>query len=344
MQTSSVRNKKYSKELQKVIQEHSLPGMAVGVIKNGRINFCEGFGYASLEWNKKAATDTVFEIASITKLFTAMAILKLREDGIIDLNQSIADFFNDIPHTWATIKIHHILSHRSGLINYTNLECYQKSTRLDVPRYQKIEWAKEHPLLFNPGQRWSYDNTGYLLLGYLIEKVSGMKYTEYLEQTIFQPAGLSSTGLNEVGIIVRNKARGYEIHDNKYKTAPYYSPENTFSDGGLLSTVKDLCQWMQAFFAAEIINAESMQKMLSPYPTIEQNEKGMGFACGYGWFLANCHGESLYGCNGCIKGYSTSLSHFPDRAMTFIFLTNRGEIDRPDLILHDAILPVFWDE
>ncbi|MCZ7547194.1 MAG: beta-lactamase family protein [Anaerolineae bacterium] len=232
-----------SARIQEAMDRHRIPGLSIAVVQDGAPRLVAGFGMANVELSAPATPDTVYEIASVTKLFTATAVMRLVEEGLVALDEPIATYLPDLPSAWRPVTVRHCLAHQSGIRNYTSVPAYWDTTRLDLPRADILRLVSDLPLDFAPGARWSYDNTGYYLLGFLIERVSGLSYGAYLERHIFRPLGMEATRVNDPAALVPNRAAGYTVREGALQNAPYYSPSGTFSAGVLLSTVADMARW-----------------------------------------------------------------------------------------------------
>lgn len=329
--------------VQKLVQnmrdEFHIPGLSVAVLHGDEVALAEGFGYANVEHDIPATADVVYEIASITKLFTATAVVQLVEDGRVSLDGVLGDYVADLPELWRPITIRQLLTHQSGIHNYTGTEKYWETTRLDVSRDELLGYVADRPLDFLPGQRYGYDNTGFYLLGYLIEGVSGQSYGAFLTERIFRPLEMDSTRVNDPYEIVKHRAAGYSYDDEneRLKHKPYYSTTGTFSAGVLLSTVNDLVKFAQSLYTDTLLTAESRALMWTPHPSEQENERKFNFSLGLGWFLVDHPVGKFAGHNGGIQGFATAFVHFLETKTTVIVLCNQDRMAEPHQLGFDIL-------
>ena len=303
------------------MRQHPIPGAALAIVRGGQTVKTAAYGMASLEWRAPATSNTVFEIGSVTKQFTAAAILLLVQEGKLAVDDKISRHLQGAPAGWSQISIRHLLTHTSGLKNYTGLDGFELARHLTQTQF--IAQIAAYPLDFPPGEKWSYCNSGYNLLGYIIENVSGKSYGDFLEQNIFAPLGMAATGQREPRALLPLRASGYEtnragqlIHRNEDLT-------DVFSAGALVSTVGDLAKWNAALDTDEILSAASRAQMWTP---VKLND-GTTHPYGFGWFLQPWLGHANIGHNGSTAGFSASLQRFPEAGVTVIVLTNSDEFD-----------------
>lgn len=320
--------------LENLRQKEHIPGLSIAILREQTVVLAEGYGWANLEHDVPATADTVYEIASITKLFTATAVMQLVEDGRIKLSDPIGRYLPHLPVTWRPITIRQLLSHQSGIRSYTAVDQYWQTTRLDISREELLSYVADLPLDFPPGQKYSYDNTGYYLLGFLIEAVSGRSYGDFLSERIFRPLGMASTQVNDPYAIVKNRAAGYSYdqvnHTLKHK--PYYSPTGTFSAGVLLSTVNDLAKFAQSLYSDLLLTADGRAQMWIANPSEQENERKFDFSVGLGWFLVDHPHGRFAGHNGGIQGFASAFVHLLDSKTTFIVLCNQDTVAEPHQI------------
>ncbi len=322
--------------INQAMEKHHVPGLALAVIHWGESRLVKGYGYANLEHDLPVTEDTVFEIASLTKMFTATAVLQLVQDGKIALEDPIGRYLADLPNHWQPITIRHILAHQSGIKSYTEVPEYWETTRLDISRQAILDLVADLPLLFDPGEKHSYDNTGYYLLGLLLENVTGQTYGEVLKNRIFNPLRMHSTRVNDPYAIVKNRAAGYSLENGELKNKAYYSTSGTFSAGVLLSSVADLVRWERSFYSDQLLSEKYRRLMWTPHPSKSGNEKQLNFVMCLGWYKVTFNNRQFLGHNGNILGFTSSLAHYPDEKYTIITLYNQGSVDMP----HDIAMQV----
>ncbi|MEM7343982.1 MAG: serine hydrolase domain-containing protein [Chloroflexota bacterium] len=323
------------------MEKHHIPGLSVGLLQRDKLLFTKCYGYANTELSVPTSQNTVFAIASITKLFTATAVMMLAEAGLVAIDEPISRYLTTLPPAWSDITIRQILAHQSGIRSYTAVDAYWKSTRLDISKEEILKLVSDHPLDFQPGEKHAYDNTGYYLLGLLIEMVSGMSYGDYLATQIFEPLEMTATRVNDPYQIVEGRAAGYTHQSGVVKNTEYYSPSGTFSAGVLLSTVEDLAKWSQTLYTNQLLSAESRKSMWTPHRSKIENEDTFNFVMGLGWFLVNTQGDQFAGHNGSMVGFSSSFSHFFESKLTVIMLCNMDQINMPHEIAHGVVARYF---
>jgi CubicO group peptidase (beta-lactamase class C family) len=306
-----------------------IPGVSLAILRDGRIIKAQGYGFANLELRASATKDTVYEIGSITKQFTAAAVMALVEDGKLHLDDSIAKYFPEAPQTWDGITIRHLLTHTSGIQNHvavphwldvfrTNLAFETTPTRDDL-----LKMFFKLPLEFQPGETWAYDNTGYYLLGIVIEKVSGKSYWQFLDERIFKPLGMNATRNTDPQPIVPSRASGYEWKNDHFENRPILLPSIGYSAGSLLSTVEDMVKWDAALYSEKLLKKSSLDQMWTPAVTKDRADAPFNY--GFGWFIDNYRGHRLVQHSGGTPGFSSVIYRFLDDKLTIIILTNHSD-------------------
>jgi CubicO group peptidase (beta-lactamase class C family) len=307
--------------MREAMRRHPIPGAALAVMRGGRTVKTAAYGMASLEGRAPATPETAFEIGSITKQFTAAAILLLAQQGKLTVDDKISRHLKDTPAGWSQITIRHLLTHTSGLKNYTGLDGFELSRHLTQAQF--ISQIAAHPLDFAPGEKWAYCNSGYNLLGYIIGNVSGMSYGDFLQQNIFAPLGMTATALREPRALLPSRASGYETNRAGQFILRDSNVTDVFSAGALVSTVGDLAKWNAALDTDKILTAASRALMWTP---VKLND-GTAHPYGFGWFLEPWKGQANIGHSGSTDGFSASLQRFPEAGLTVILLTNSDEFD-----------------
>lgn len=302
----------------RLMARRHIPGVSVAVVKDGKVALAKGYGLASVELGVPATADTVYQLASVTKTFTATAIMMLAREGKLSLDDRITERLPDLPKAWHDVTVRHLLSHTSGIKSYTSVKDFHKSTRKDFAQREILDLVAKEPLEFKPGEKWNYCNTGYFLLGMLIEKVSGKPYGQFMAERIFKPLGMTRTRANDLRDIVPNRAQGYEWDGKVLKNGEYVSPSQPFAAGMLLSSVSDLVKWDAALAGRTLLDEPSLERMWKP--TRLGNGKDVDY--GYGWATSKVNGHRRVSHGGGINGFSTELMRFPDDKLTVIVLTN----------------------
>lgn len=312
------------KKLDEILKNHfnpSQPGCEVLVAKHGQIIYKKAFGSADLELNVTLNPDMVFNLASITKQFTAVAILQLVEQGKISLQDSLQKFIPDFPSKGHIITIENLLTHTSGIKDYMQID-YPNSymERLDYRPKQLIDSFKNFALEFEPGTKFSYSNSGYYLLGYIIEKITGKRYQSYVQDNLLTPLGLIHTYFDSAGIVIPNRVNGYQKDDTVFKNADYWSPTIEYAAGGLISNVDDLFKWHNGLYSYRILKKENLQKAFTSF----QLKDGTSTDYGYGWFLKTSNGIKSIEHAGGIPGFITNEIYFPAEDIFIAILCNCG--------------------
>lgn len=295
------------------------------VAENGKIIFKKGFGSANMEWNIPNQTDTKFRLGSISKQFTALLIVKLAEEGKIKLDVPITTYLPDYPKANGDkITIHQLLTHTSGIPNYTSLPNFFKDkSRNPYTPEEFVKTFSSLPLDFTPGEKFNYSNSGYFLLGYIIEKISGKTYEQYLQEIIFTPLKMVNSGYDHSDIILKNRAAGYERQGKAIKNAAYLDMSLPYAAGSLYSTVEDLFLWDQALYTNKLLTEKSMESLFKPYI------KAWNGFYGYGWSTYEVpNGEnskiSVVEHGGGINGFNTIISRIPADKNLVVLLNNTG--------------------
>lgn len=287
---------------------------AIVVVSNGKEVFNKNYGMANEEHSVPNTTRTKFKIASLTKQFTCMAIMMLKERGLLNINVSIRSFFPDYPELDERITIHHLMTHTSGLFNdfsvvdphlYLGKRLFTQSEVFDV--------FKDMPLEFQPGEDWDYCFFGYYLLGVIIERISGKSYIEFLTENIFEPLGMKNTGLDDYIEIVPNKASGYYVNDEKLICCEL-DTMSAFSAGALYSTIEDMVLWDQALYSEILVSKKTMDEMFTPYKE----------DYGYGWIIDKKFNNKRVRHSGGGNGYSHQFHRYIDDKVTILVLSNYG--------------------
>lgn len=300
------------------------PGAAVAIVKDGSLLYCKGHGLANIEWEVPIAPDTVFRLASITKQFTATAILLLEAQGKLHLNDPIIAYLTDYPTHGYDITITHLLTHTSGIKSYTSLEGFGENwSKRDLSHDELIALFKDHPLEFEPGSQFRYNNSGYLLLGRIIEAVSGMSYEAFVRTQIFQPLGMLHSYAMNNDSIIPHRASGYVRAQEGYQNAPYLNMMLLQAAGDLGSTVEDLVRWDTALCEYRLLDRATQERMYTPAQLLNGQRTDYGF----GWEIANYHGHRVADHLGGIDGFSTFIARFLDDATTIIILSNLADLE-----------------
>ena len=302
------------------------PGAAWLVAKDGKVIARGARGMADLEKQEKLTPEHVFRIGSITKQFTAVAILQLVEAGKLKLADPISKYVEGTPATWNKITVQHLLDHSSGIKSYTGMEAFDTATQQKrVSTAQLLEFFKNEPLEFEPGTKWNYNNSGYVLLGMILEKVSGRTYGEYVEEEIFKKLGMRNSSYGRDDVKVDRHATGYMKAGEKWEVAAPLSMTWPYSAGALLSTVDDLHTWNTAVMSGKLIGKDLLQKAHTELVL----PNGDSTRYGFGWSLSRLQGSRTIEHGGGINGFVTNAIYLPDEDLYAVVLTNQ-EADLAD--------------
>jgi CubicO group peptidase (beta-lactamase class C family) len=318
--TSPARADSIDDYIRAEMAKRRIPGLALAVVKAGSVVKMEGYGFANLEHEVPVIPDTVFELASVTKQFTATAIMSLVEDGKLQLDDPIPWHLPRAPETWKGITVRHLLTHTSGLPgledNFKTLRA--GGARTNYTTAQLFDAAAKDALTFGPGDRFQYSDVGYFLLGMMIETASGQRYRDFLDARFFKPLGMTSTSVLDHWKILKHRAAGYTIRENQLVNIRRVVQSELPSWGGVFSSVKDLVTWDRALAAGKVVKSSTLAQMWTP---VRLNYGGT-YPYGLGWFVDERRGHRWISHAG-ITG--TELSRFPDDGLTVIVLTNLGQ-------------------
>jgi CubicO group peptidase (beta-lactamase class C family) len=282
------------------------------VARNGQPVVSKGYGMANIELAAPNTPQTVFRLGSVTKQFTAMAIMILQERGKLRVSDPVCQYLTDCPPAWQPLTIKHLLTHTSGIPNYTNFPDFARTAVLPTPAADMVGMLKDKPLEFAPGEKFAYSNSGYYLLGLIIERASGKPYADFLQESIFTPLAMHQTGYDSTSRIIRNRAAGYARQAGETVNAAYMDMTIPFAAGALYSTTEDLLRWDQALYTDRLVSQKSLDEIFTPF-------KG-GY--GYGWSIGRRFDRQEIGHGGGIYGFATQLDRFPDDRVTVVVLSN----------------------
>jgi CubicO group peptidase (beta-lactamase class C family) len=306
---------------------------AVLVARGGKLLFRKGYGLASLEYGIPNTPISRFDIGSVSKTFTAALILRLQERGSLDVHNPISRYLPDCPDAWRDVTVHHLLSHTSGILNYTDLPDQFERRALASFIPDAMQRIRRMPLRFKPGERFEYSNTGYKLLHSIIERASGRSFEAVLQANILAPLQMTSTGTFEKpGVrhaIIKDLAEGYTDGVGPLEIAPWVHPSY---GGGLYSTLDDLYRWGQSFYTARILSKKTIKTAFTP---VSDNY-------GYGWFIFNRakHPFVLHG--GAIPGYGVTFALYPREQVTIVVASNLDTA--PTARIHDDLVKIVFGE
>ena len=301
--------------MEQVVQSYVSAKQFMGsvlVARDGKVLLSHGYGSANLEWEIPNSPTTKFRLGSITKQFTATCILLLEERGKLKIDDPVKKYMPDAPAAWDKITIYHLLTHTSGIPSFTGFPDYRATEAIATTPEQLAARFRDKPLEFQPGEKWNYSNSGYVLLGYLIEKISGQSYGEFVQKNIFDPLGMKDSGYDSNVAIIPHRADGYTPKPKGIEHAGYIDMSIPFSAGALYSTTEDLLLWEQGLFGGKLLSAASLQKMTTPF----KNDYAFGLG------VRNDKGLKVIDHGGGIEGFNTQLGYYPDDKLVVAVLGN----------------------
>jgi CubicO group peptidase (beta-lactamase class C family) len=306
---------------------------SVLIAQHGKIVVAKGYGMADIEQKVPNMAETKFRLGSVTKQFTAMAILELEERGKLRVQDPICKYVSDCPKNWQTITIFNLLTHTSGIPNFTKLPDYEKSMAQPTTVPELLARFEGKPLDFPPGSQFNYSNSGYEVLGAILEKVSGESYQAFLKKNIFDILGMLDSGYDNDSHTIMNRAQGYTFSSDGLMKAPYIDMSIPFSAGGLYSTVLDLYKWDRALYTEKLVSKKSLGEMFTPF-------KG---DYGFGWVITKEFDRKQMDHGGGINGFSACIRRFPDDDAAVIVLSNVDTASSGE-ISHDLAAILFGEK
>jgi CubicO group peptidase (beta-lactamase class C family) len=305
------------------------PGTAVLAVKDGKVVYRKAVGMANMELGVPIKPDMVFRIGSITKHFTAAAIMMLVEEGKIKLDDEITKYLPKFPTKDTRITIHHLLNHTSGIKSYTSMKSFFKMMRKDMKVQEIINVSKNEQRDFKPGESWLYNNSGYIILGAIIEKVSGKSYEEFIDEKIFKPLNMNSSYYGSHSRIIPNRVAGYSAAKEGFQNAAYLSMRLPYAAGSLLSNVDDLWTWTKALHSGKVVSQKSFAAMTAPTTTTDGEKTDYG----YGLSVEPIAGFKQVEHGGGINGFLTQIIYLPEQKVFVAVLNNcTGKLPVPSYV------------
>lgn len=315
--------------IQKALPEKEGPGAVFLVAQHGKPVYQRATGKANLELNQDLTPANIFQIGSVTKQFTAIAILMLEEQGKLKVTDPVTKYIPGYP-AGDSITLHHLLTHTSGIKDFTKMKELRDIAQKEMTPKMMVDFFKNEPADFKPGEKFEYNNSGYVLLGYIIELVSGETYENFIEQHIFKKAGMTSSCYASDRQLIRNRADGYHKKEQGYVNKTVISYSIPFSSGALMSTTGDMLQWQNALKQNMLLKTETSNKAFSKY-TLNNGEE---FAYGYGWHIKEINGRPTREHGGSIFGFKSMGVYFPGEDIYVIGLSN-CECNSPTQLVRD---------
>lgn len=306
---------------------------SVLVAQRGKILLQQGYGYSDVAAKKKADANSLYQYGSVTKQFTAALIMYLQERGKLNIQDKVSKYFPELPFA-DRVTIYNLLTHTSGIYNYTNNGDFMKTEAVKPASREKIfALFKNHPLEFKPGSQFSYSNSGYSLLGYIIEKASGMPYEKLMRQVILQPVGMRTAGFDFAHNTSPDRTVGYNFIDgDKADKAGIVDSSVAYSAGALYGSVKDLYAWHQALQKGALLSAASWKQVYTPFLS----------HYGFGWGIDSLYGRPVVSHNGGIFGYTSVIKRFPQDDVVAIVLSNNSSPKTGEVA--DALLAIVFGQ
>jgi CubicO group peptidase (beta-lactamase class C family) len=331
------------------MREEKIPGLALAVVRDGIVIEARGFGFANVELNVPVKAETLFQTGSVGKQFAAMGVMMLVEENRVGLDDKITKYFDGAPESWSNITVRNLLTHTSGVPDYesdslTNRKDPFINLRQDYTEQDLLRKFETLPLDFPPGEKWSYSNTGYVLLGILIRKVTGEFYGDFLHDRIFKPLEMNSTRIISEADIIPNRSSGYRLEKGDLKNQEWVSPAlNTTADGALYTNVLDMARWDAALYTEKLVKKATLDQIWTPV----RLNSGKTSPYGFGWGVTQLNGHRLMEHEGAWQGFTTQISRYVDDRLTIVVLTNLdSEHSDPGKIAHNiaaiyipAVLP-----
>ena len=289
------------------------------VAREGKVLISRGYGFANSEWGIPNTPTTKFRLGSITKQFTSMVVMQLQEQGGLSVQDPICRYLSPCPESWKPVTIHHLLTHTSGIPSYTNLPDYRPKMMIPTSKEEMVARFRDLPLEFTLGEQYKYDNSGYFLLGLIIEKITSKPYEDVVRSQILEPLGMKATGYDHSEAILKQRAAGYAPSGDGLANAAYLDMAQPYAAGSLYSTVEDLLLWDQALYTEKLLRKEALDAMFTPFKN--------GYA--YGWQIRPASpatfGRKQIAHGGGINGFATFIARYPDEKATVIVLCNNQE-------------------
>lgn len=293
------------------------PGGVFMVARRGEAVYLKAFGKANLELSANLTPESVFQIGSMTKQFTAISVLMLEEQGKLSTADTVSKYIPDYP-SGNKITIHHLLTHTSGIKDFTKMKSLRDIAQKEMTPRMLVDFFKNEPVDFAPGDKFEYNNSGYVLLGYIIELVSGQTYRDFVKTNIFDKAGMNQSYYASDRQVIKNRAYGYHKKEQGYVNKSIISFDLPFSSGSLMSTATDLLKWQNALNRTVLVSTGTLKKAFTAY-TLNNNEK---FTYGYGWHLRDIGGTPVREHGGSIFGFKSMGVYSPGDDIYVIGLSN----------------------
>ena len=321
---AQLADKSFSEQVSAVverqIESHGLAGVAVSIVENGEIKFAKAFGFADAASpsKRRLACDTPFQLASLSKQFASTSVMLLVNDGKLSLDDSIGKHLQGLPAGWEKITVKQLLAHTSGIEDYVEFPNIRADYQKDLTRAEILKRVYSHPLEFQPGEKFEYSNSGYIMVGCLIESVSGINYGTFLQQRIFKPLDMRTARLEPTQNDDPSRAIGHESVNGKFSRATYNSPNWAFAAGGIVASLNDLARWDAAIDGNKLLNRDQQEAL---WENQSINGKKTGF--GLGWMVRPGPDNKRFVLHfGGKPGFSTAMARLVEDRLTIIVMSN----------------------
>lgn len=314
-----------TEQIEKIVSAHVNNNQFMGAVlvaQGNDIILSKGYGFANLEWEAPNTPSTKFRVGSITKQFTAASILLLEQQGKLKTSDLVTKYLPDAPATWEKITLFNLLTHTSGIPDYTSLPEFSTVQLSPTTPEKLIQIFRDKPLDFKPNEKMSYSNSGYIVLGSIIEKISGKNYEVYVQDNIFTPLHMNNSGYDKNSVVLEHRASGYSPAPNGLTNAEFIHMSAVNSAGALYSTTEDLFKWERALFDGKLLTPTSLKKMITPY----KNDYALGL------LVSKNKDQRIIQHNGFIQGFYSKLAYYPDTKTTVVVLGNIGSHFAPEEI------------
>lgn len=301
--------------------------------KRDQVLFEKSYGSADLEWNVPNSPESKFRIGSVTKQFTAACILLLEERGKLKIDDPVSKYVPNAPAAWSKITIYNLLTHTSGIPSFTNFPEYERFQTQPTTPEKLLALFRDKPLEFEPGSKWNYSNSGYEVLGYVIEKVTGQTYQQFLDENIFKLLNMTDSGYDSNSRVIAHHAYGYTLGPHGIGVAGYVDMTVPYSAGALYSTTRDLLKWERGLFGGRVLKPASLEKMITPFKN--------GYGCAL--FITTVNGHKRIEHAGGIQGFNAEVVYWPDEQMTVVVLANLNG-GAPNVIAADLAATVHGEK
>ncbi len=307
-----------------LVSKKSVPSASLAIVKNGKVIYAKAFGKSDLENEVSATPTTVYRLGSITKQFTATMIMQLVSEGKLKVDQPVRELLTDLPTAWSKVTVRNLLNHTSGIKSYTEVKGIFADAALKPTTPAGIlKTVESEPLQFEPGSRWHYNNSGYEVLGMVIEKLDARKYAESLKARILRPLGMNQTYFTSEQDLVPHRAHGYSPTIGGFRNAPYLNMDWPYAAGSMESTTLDLAKWDAALYGEKVLSKPLLTQMWTK--TVLTNGKTENY--GFGWQLESIKGQPTVEHGGGIHGFATYIKRVPTSSLTIILLVNDDGAD-----------------